>query len=88
MKECPSCRRQVSRLDEDQPPSSDTEAWRQIAGEHAPDCDWVRTHAPANQSLAAARAESGAGGGSGGGGEGGVPEPVDTPVPGDGHGPD
>jgi hypothetical protein len=57
MKECPSCRRQVSRLDDqDLPPISDAQAWRELSQEHAPDCDWVRTHAPATQALAAANA--------------------------------
>lgn len=53
MKECPSCHHQVSHIN-DPPPQSDTEAWRNIAQEHAPDCDWVRTHAPSTQALAAA----------------------------------
>ena len=54
MQECPACHRQVSRLDEDEPSQSDSAAWRDLSQEHAPDCDWVRTHAPAAQSLVAA----------------------------------
>jgi|GEM_PF-3754733 hypothetical protein len=54
MQECPSCHRLVSHLDDDPPPQSDFQAWRALSQEHAPDCDWVRTHAPAAQALAAA----------------------------------
>jgi hypothetical protein len=53
MSECPSCHRQVSLSNEDAPPQADTEAWRRLSEEHAPDCEWVRTHAPATQARAA-----------------------------------
>ena len=55
MNECPACHQKVSRLDA--PPQSDTGAWRELSREHAPDCAWVRTHAPADQSMAAAVAQ-------------------------------